>query len=97
MGHLKGRGLNIEKSGAGIYTVEGESIPVQIIKSRELPVGENGWLRGLGPNLKAEDVSWFQNRLFCHQLLRFLRLKPYETAFSRLQFQNLTFWNCLTY
>jgi hypothetical protein len=29
-------------------------------------------------------MSWFQNRLFCHQLLRFLRLKPYETAFFKV-------------
>jgi hypothetical protein len=29
-------------------------------------------------------LSWFQNRLFCHQLLRFLGLKPYETAFFKV-------------
>jgi hypothetical protein len=34
--------------------------------------------------LLIKDMSWFQNRLCCHQLLRFLRLKPYETAFFKV-------------
>jgi hypothetical protein len=56
MGHLRWRGLVVEKKGGGIYTVTGEGIPVQIIESRELPGEENGWLRDLGRGLKAEDV-----------------------------------------
>jgi hypothetical protein len=61
--HLKGRGLKIEKKGAGIYTVTGETLPVQIIETRELPAGENGWLRDLGRGLKAADVVRVTERI----------------------------------
>jgi parallel beta-helix repeat protein len=33
---------------------------------------------------KTGVLSWFQNRLFCNQLLRFLRLKPCKTAFFKI-------------
>ena len=54
IGHLtKARNYTVEKAGAGIYTVKGDILPMQVIDSSQLPAGENLWLKGLSDKLDA--------------------------------------------
>jgi hypothetical protein len=46
----------VQKSGDGIYYVEGEKFPVQILESKELS-HENLFLRNLRSNLSVADVT----------------------------------------
>jgi hypothetical protein len=46
------RGYRVEERSAGIYGVAGDIVPIQIINSRELPAGENLWLKGLSNDLE---------------------------------------------
>ncbi|MDR1353649.1 MAG: hypothetical protein LBK05_10250 [Treponema sp.] len=45
------RGYRIEERG-GIYRVEGDIIPIQVIDNRGLSAGENMWLKGLCEDLE---------------------------------------------
>jgi hypothetical protein len=45
------RGYKVEKNGKGIYTVNGDIIPIQIIDSKELSATENLWLKDLNDGL----------------------------------------------
>jgi hypothetical protein len=45
------RGYNVEKTEKGIYTVNGDIIPIQIINSKELSPRENLWLKDLNGGL----------------------------------------------
>jgi hypothetical protein len=57
LAHLrKIRSYTVEERGAGIYTVRGDIIPIQIIDSRELSEGENLWLRNLDNKLNVEGI-----------------------------------------
>jgi hypothetical protein len=50
--HLqKERGYMVAETGAGIYTVSGDIMPIQIIDSRRLPAEENVWLKSLRERL----------------------------------------------
>jgi hypothetical protein len=54
--HLEGvRGYRVKEEG-GIYLVNGDIIPIQIIDSRELSAGENLWLKGLSKDLEIGAV-----------------------------------------
>jgi hypothetical protein len=56
--HLKEpRNYRIKEEGAGIYRVEGDIIPMQIIDSRELSGEENFWLKGLREDLEAREAG----------------------------------------
>jgi hypothetical protein len=48
------RGYAVEKSGPGVYSIKGDSIPMQIIDTRELPVEENLWLAQLDNRLDSD-------------------------------------------
>jgi hypothetical protein len=51
--HLKEvRNYRVGEKSAGIYLVEGDIIPIQIIDSRELSGEENLWLKGLSKDLE---------------------------------------------
>jgi hypothetical protein len=51
--HLKEvREFAVEERSPGIYRIEGDIIPIQVIDSRELSVEENLWLKGLGKGLE---------------------------------------------
>jgi len=57
LGHLKDvRGYTVEETGAGIYTVGGDILPIQVIDSRHLSEDENLWLKSLSNRL---DLSAF--------------------------------------
>jgi hypothetical protein len=51
------RGLKVRNSGNGIYYVDGEIFPIQILESKQLSPADNIFLRNLRSNLSAEDVS----------------------------------------
>jgi len=55
---LKGeRGFTIQTAEAGIYYVEGDTFPVQILESKLLPQEKNLFLRNLRSNLSTNDVT----------------------------------------
>jgi hypothetical protein len=55
--HLKEeRGYKVEEWSKGIYRVEGDIIPIQVIDTRELSVKENLWLRSLCNDLEIEPA-----------------------------------------
>jgi hypothetical protein len=55
--HLKEiRKLRVEEREAGIYTVGGDMVPIQIIESRRLGAEENTWLKDLDHSLTAEEL-----------------------------------------
>jgi hypothetical protein len=68
--HLKEiRKYRVEERGAGIYVVEGDIMPIQIIDNRELSAGENLWLKGLGKGLEigaAVNILRHCARIKCH-------------------------------
>jgi hypothetical protein len=51
------RGLKVLDLGDGIYRVDGEIIPVQILESKRLSPDNNMFLRNLRSNLSTEDAS----------------------------------------
>jgi len=50
------RGFKIQKFDSGIYQIDGEIIPIQILESKNLPEEENLFLRNLRSNLSSEDI-----------------------------------------
>ena len=53
----KEHGFKVYDNGAGIYTIEGDIVPIQILESKKLPEDENLFLRNLRSNLSAEDMQ----------------------------------------
>jgi len=51
------RGLVVREVESGIYYIEGEAFPIQIIESKLLSSEENLFMRNLRSNLSAEDVA----------------------------------------
>jgi len=49
-------GYRVEETDRGIYTVEGDILPIQIIDSRKLSAEDNLWLRNLDNNLNALET-----------------------------------------
>ena len=67
LSHLqKVRGLKVEKTSPGIYTVIGDTLPIQIIDNRELPSKENIWLKDLNNNLDAPEISRLLTKIHRH-------------------------------
>ena len=58
LAHLKNtRRYKVEETNPGIYTVEGDVLPIQIIDSRKLSADENLWLKNLDNGLDAPGVG----------------------------------------
>ena len=51
------RGYKVEEKSPGIYTVEGDILPIQIIASRQLSPDENLWLKGLRNKLDPVEIQ----------------------------------------
>ena len=51
------RQLSIVGNGSGIYRIDGEAFPIQILESKKLPKTENLFLRNLRSSLDAEDAK----------------------------------------
>jgi hypothetical protein len=58
LAHLReARGYTVEEREAGIWTVTGDIIPIQVIDNRELSEDENVWLKGLDNRLELSQIS----------------------------------------
>ena len=56
--HLKNvRGYTVAKTSAGLYTVIGDILPIQIIDNRKLSAEDNVWLKNLTNSLNRSDVE----------------------------------------
>jgi hypothetical protein len=51
------RGFAVRRPEPGIYYVEGDTFPVQILESKLLPNEENLFLRNLRSNLNSDDIT----------------------------------------
>ena len=56
-GHLKRRGIIIEKQERGIYYILGESVPIQWVITSELSEEKNFWLKYLTNDLKNRETA----------------------------------------
>lgn len=55
--HLKEvRGYRVEKQEEGIYYVDGDMLPIQILVGKQLSSKENLWLRGLTNELESYEI-----------------------------------------
>ena len=85
LAHLtKNRSLTVREMESGIYYIEGEAFPVQIIESKRLNPEENLFIRNLRSNLTPEDISMTAEA--------YKQLKPLENKnayFDRLIQANL--------
>jgi len=55
--HLqKIRGYSVEEKWSGIYIIEGDILPIQIIDSQKLSTEENIWLKGLDNKLGVAEI-----------------------------------------
>ena len=60
--HLRDiRGFTVEKTNPGIYTVQGDILPIQAIDTRQLALEENLWLKGLSSRLDPVTVLRISN------------------------------------
>ena len=50
------RGLNVRKIGDGIYYIDGDIVPIQVVESKKLSSDSNMFLHNLRSNLSAEDM-----------------------------------------
>ena len=50
------KGYVVEESGFGIYTVKGDTLPIQIIDTRRLSADENLWLKDLNNGLDGHQM-----------------------------------------
>ena len=58
LAHLRReRGYTIAENSPGIYTIQGDILPIQIIDSRKLSVEENIWLKSLSNRLSPADFE----------------------------------------
>jgi len=65
LAHLqKIRRYKVEETSPGIYTIEGDILPIQILDSRQLSADENLWLRLMGNNLDAYELARVLSRVF---------------------------------
>jgi hypothetical protein len=57
LSHLQNvRGYTVAETTEGIYTVNGDRLPIQIIDSRKLSAEENLWLKSLSDNLNSLEI-----------------------------------------
>ena len=64
------RGFTVRTVDDGVYYVEGDTFPIQILESKLLPPEENLFLRNLRSNLSADDVAKMAEA--------YRKLKPFE-------------------
>jgi len=86
--HLeKVRGYTVAKTSAGVYTVKGDILPIQIIDSRKLSAEENVWLKNLRKNLKRSDVELISMKIT--QQGKAARIAAYAYAIAQAYFNTL--------
>jgi len=83
--HLrKIRKFTVEESSAGIYTVNGDILPIQIIDSRKLSIDENLWLRDLNNKLAAPDICRITTEIY--RLGKEARVQSYIDVIARANY-----------
>jgi hypothetical protein len=53
----KERSYTIDETSPGIYTINGDILPIQVIDSRRLSADENLWLKSLSDELNLSEVD----------------------------------------
>jgi len=77
--HLKDvRKYAVEKTSAGIYTVIGDIVPIQLIHSHELSAEENIWLKRLTSRLTMRELEQITGEIA--RLGKGARVKAYLSA-----------------
>ena len=80
--HLtKDRGYAVAKTSPGIYTVNGDILPIQVIDSGELPAEENLWLKNLSNKLDHTAIELISAE--ADRDGKTARLKAYLQAIAR--------------
>ena len=63
--HLRNeRGYRVTEHFEGIYYVEGDLFPIQVIENKKLSAQDNIWLRNLRSNLNSEDINEIFKRFY---------------------------------
>lgn len=65
------RGFTVKDAGNGIYCIEGDTFPVQILESKKLSPDKNLFLKNLRSNLNIEDAQRIVDA--------YMRLKEFES------------------
>ena len=80
--HLKNiRGYKVEKTSPGIYTVNGDILPIQVIDSRQLSADENLWLKYLSNRLDPFAVIKISKE--ARRLGKVSRIQAYIDAITK--------------
>ena len=86
LSHLKRvRGYTVEKKSPGIYTVNGDILPIQIIDSRQLSADLNFWLKGLSNKLDPLSIIQISDEVI--KLNKNSRVKAYVDVLARANFR----------
>ncbi|MCL2832672.1 MAG: hypothetical protein FWD78_05845 [Treponema sp.] len=78
------RGYKIEEKSHGIYTINGDILPIQIINSRKLSPEENLWLQGLRNKLDPVEVQQVLFEIFRQE--KAVKFGAYLDAISRANY-----------
>ncbi|MCL2832675.1 MAG: hypothetical protein FWD78_05860 [Treponema sp.] len=85
LAHLRDiRGYKVEKNNHGIYIINGDILPIQIINSRELSPEENLWLQGLRNKLNPAEVQHVLTEIFRQE--KAVKFEAYLDAISRANY-----------
>jgi len=77
-------GYRVEETDHGIYTVEGDILPIQIIDSRKLSAEDNLWLKNLDNNLNALDAMRLLAEV--HRQGKSARIRTYIDAIAKANY-----------
>jgi len=81
---LKIHKYKVEETSSGIYTVEGDILPIQIIDSRKLSVEENLWLRNLYNKLQVADIERLTTEI--HQKEKEAKVQAYFNVIAKANY-----------
>ncbi|MDR2717379.1 MAG: hypothetical protein LBB89_04860 [Treponema sp.] len=77
--HLKNeRNYTVAETGAGIYNISGDILPIQVIDSRKLSADENLWLKSLSNEHDRFTIDWIDKEI--NKKGKIVRLQAYLYA-----------------
>jgi len=84
--HLRNiRGYTVAETHAGLYTVSGDIIPIQIIDSRKLIAEDNVWLKNLDKELSFSDIELLSIKIA--QQGKSVRINAYINAIANANYK----------
>jgi hypothetical protein len=87
-GHFRNvRSYRIEEKEPGIYYIEGDILPIQVIDSQKLSAEENLWLKELDNRLEAPDIRRIVEEI--GRQGKGARIRAYLDAISRANIERL--------